>query len=74
MSADTPIAVLIPCHDDGATLGEAVESALRQDVPVEVIVIDDGSGDPGTLALLRRLPARGSACSARTTAARRRRG
>ena len=59
MSADTPIAVLIPCHDDGATLGEAVESALRQDVPVQVIVIDDGSTEPGTLALLRRLAGEG---------------
>ena len=55
MSADAEIAVLIPCHDDGATLGEAVESALRQDVPVEVIVVDDGSRDPDTLAVLRRL-------------------
>jgi glycosyltransferase involved in cell wall biosynthesis len=58
MSADAvipPIAVVIPCHDDGATLGEAVDSALRQDVPVEVIVVDDGSTDTDTAALLRRL-------------------
>jgi len=58
MSADavnSPIAVVIPCHDDGATLREAVDSAFRQDVPVEVIVVDDGSTDPGTAAVLRRL-------------------
>jgi glycosyltransferase involved in cell wall biosynthesis len=58
MSADgdiTPIAVVIPCHDDGATLVQAVDSARAQDVPVEVIVVDDGSTDPHTDAVLRRL-------------------
>jgi glycosyltransferase involved in cell wall biosynthesis len=62
MSADaviSPIAVVIPCHDDGATLSEAVDSALRQDVPVDVIVVDDGSTDPDTAAVLRRLAGRG---------------
>jgi glycosyltransferase involved in cell wall biosynthesis len=58
MSADavrSSIAVVIPCHDDGATLGEAVDSVLRQDVPAEVIVVDDGSTDAATAAVLRRL-------------------
>lgn len=54
-----PIAVVIPCHDDGATLEQAVDSARRQDVPVELIVVDDGSTDPGTVAVLRRLAADG---------------
>ena len=62
MSAEAaipPIAVVIPCHDDGATLGEAVDSVLGQDVPVEVIVVDDGSTDPDTAAVLRRLAGEG---------------
>jgi glycosyltransferase involved in cell wall biosynthesis len=54
-AARAPIAVVIPCHNDGATLEEAVDSARRQDVPVEVIVVDDGSTDRATTAVLRRL-------------------
>jgi glycosyltransferase involved in cell wall biosynthesis len=59
MSDRSDIAVVIPCHDDGATLEEAVASARAQDVPVEVIVVDDGSTDPATLAVLDRLEADG---------------
>ena len=49
------IAVVIPCHDDGATVEQAAGSVLAQDVPVEVIVVDDGSTDPATAVVLRRL-------------------
>jgi glycosyltransferase involved in cell wall biosynthesis len=63
MSADgnSPgtIAVVIPCHDDGATLEEAVDSVLAQDVAAEVIVVDDGSSDPATGAALARVEAAG---------------
>jgi glycosyltransferase involved in cell wall biosynthesis len=39
------ISVVIPCFNAAATLAAAVESALRQDVVREVIVVDDGSTD-----------------------------
>lgn len=54
-----PIAVVIPCHDDGATLEQSVESVLDQDLAVEVIVVDDGSTDAATAAVLERLTHRG---------------
>jgi glycosyltransferase involved in cell wall biosynthesis len=38
--------VIIPCHNGGRTVGDAVRSGLNQSVrPVEVIVVDDGSTD-----------------------------
>lgn len=41
-----PISVIIPCYNGAVYLGEAIESALNQIyLPLEVIVIDDGSTD-----------------------------
>ena len=51
------VAVIIPCFDDGATVREAVESALAGDGSVEVVVVDDGSSDPGTARVLREIAA-----------------
>jgi glycosyltransferase involved in cell wall biosynthesis len=48
--------VLVPCFDDGATVREAVGSMV-EDEPVEVILIDDGSRDPQTIAVLDELAA-----------------
>jgi glycosyltransferase involved in cell wall biosynthesis len=48
------IAVVVPCYNDGATVGETVDS-VREAEPVEIIVVDDGSRDPATVALLDRL-------------------
>lgn len=59
MIAPPRVAVLIPCFDDGATLEQAVDSALGQDEAAEVVVVDDGSTDPATLAAFDRLAARG---------------
>ena len=58
-AASGSIAVVIPCHDDGGTLEEAVDSVLAQDVPAEIIVVDDGSSDPATHAALERVAAAG---------------
>lgn len=52
------VAVIVPCHDDGRLVGEAVGS-IQEDEPVEIVVVDDHSGDPATLAELHRLEAEG---------------
>ncbi|MBA3746811.1 MAG: glycosyltransferase family 2 protein [Solirubrobacterales bacterium] len=52
------IAVVIPVHDDGPLVGEAVAS-VRESEQVELVLVDDGSTDPATLAELDRLRASG---------------
>jgi glycosyltransferase involved in cell wall biosynthesis len=56
--ASPRVAVVIPCHDDGETVTEAVAS-VREDEPVEIVVVDDGSTDAGTLAVLNEFRACG---------------
>lgn len=47
------VTIIIPCHNEGAYLGEAVHSALAQTWPeVEVIIVDDGSTGGEMLRLL----------------------
>jgi glycosyltransferase involved in cell wall biosynthesis len=41
----SPVAVVIPCFNGGATLREAIESALVQERVSEIVVVDDGSTD-----------------------------
>ncbi len=55
--ADPAVTVVIPCFNHGAYLGEAIDSALRdQGERPRVIVVDDGSTDAATLESLERLP------------------
>jgi GT2 family glycosyltransferase len=51
------VSVIIPAYNAARFVGNAIESALGQTVPpLEVIVIDDGSGD-GTAEVVARFPA-----------------
>ncbi|AQP45779.1 glycosyltransferase family 2 protein [Tessaracoccus flavus] len=51
------VGIVIPCFNDLADhVREAVESALGQDVPVDVVVVDDGSTRAETLTMLEDLP------------------
>jgi glycosyltransferase involved in cell wall biosynthesis len=52
------ITVVVPCYDDGATVGQTVDS-VREAEPIEIIVVDDGSRDPGTVGLLDQLAGEG---------------
>ena len=51
------ISVIIPCSTAAATLTDTVESALRQPVEREVIVVNDGSTD-GSQQILEAFGAR----------------
>jgi hypothetical protein len=52
-SVDQTVSIIIPCHNYGQYVGEAIESALAQSVPCEVIAIDDCSTDDSRAVLDR---------------------
>lgn len=52
------VAVVVPCFNDGATLPETLASLEPQE-PHELVVVDDGSDEPGTLRVLTQLEADG---------------
>lgn len=50
------VTVVIPCYNGGATIEAAIESLRKQTYPLaEIIVVDDGSTDPQTIAILDAL-------------------
>lgn len=55
MSTPARVAVIVPCHDDGGFLTDAIAS-LEGEPGLEVKVVDDHSTDAGTLAVLDALP------------------
>ncbi len=59
LSSDRPlISIVLPCYNSGQYLDKALLSVDEQTYPnTEVIVVDDGSDDPKTLAVLGNLPA-----------------
>ena len=52
------VAVIVPCFNDGATLRETLAS-IQEPEPVELAVVDDGSSEPATLAVLDEVEADG---------------
>lgn len=48
------LAVIVPCHDDGVLVAEAVRS-IREEEPLEVVVVDDASSDEETQETLEQL-------------------
>jgi glycosyltransferase involved in cell wall biosynthesis len=58
-ASDQPrVAVIVPCYRDGELAAEAVAS-VRENEPVELVVVDDGSDDAPTLAALERMESEG---------------
>ena len=49
------LSVIIPCHDDGDYLIEAVASVERNAPEGELIIVDDGSTQPRTIEVLAEL-------------------
>lgn len=58
-SVPLPVSVIIPCYNDGATVGNAVESARVQN-PAEIVIVNDGSTDPLTQHVLSTLSQAGA--------------
>lgn len=49
------VSIVIPCHNYARWVGEAIESAIAQSLPCEIIVVDDKSTDEGR-EIIQRYP------------------
>lgn len=49
------VTIVIPCYNYGKYLAEAIESAMKQTIPCEIIVVNDGSTDE-TSEVAKRFP------------------
>jgi glycosyltransferase involved in cell wall biosynthesis len=59
MSPPAPrVAVIVPCYDDGAIIGETLAS-IDEAEPLEIVIIDDASSDAATIETLAGLRERG---------------
>lgn len=52
------VTVVIPCYEDGDLLEQTIRS-IEEEVPVQIVVVDDGSSQPQTLAVLASLLGQG---------------
>jgi glycosyltransferase involved in cell wall biosynthesis len=59
MTIQPRVAVLVACHDDGATIRETMDS-LRAEPEIELFVVDDGSTDSATRETLAALEREGT--------------
>lgn len=56
MSRTSEISVVIPCYNDGHFLTDSLGSVFAQTrTPTEILIVDDGSSDPNTLNVLRKI-------------------
>ena len=56
MTQQPSVTVVIPCHNDGQYLRQAVDSCLMQTMEnIEIIIVDDGSDDRATQRVLMEM-------------------
>lgn len=55
------VSIIMPCYNDGAYIEEAVASVRAQTYPdIELVIIDDGSDESETIAIIEKLAASGA--------------